>query len=339
MIDKSGRFRQTGAMRRMLGLLAVAACISVTIARTNAASDVVVAIRYLQAQGESHAHLFLYREDGSLLRQLTKDEVGQDRDPVFAPDGETIVFLREIAQGKFESWSVHPNGEALKRLETEPEWYAAAKGAPYFAWPELGSGDDENATPFGQRGPRFRTPDGSVELVLREIKQDEDDSINGPEHGKHYLLRDLKTKKEFEFAKLPGFDGAVEQLQLQEKGDRFLIEPPLRVAFFGVHLNSTDGDTDYALDLTNRRFVRLSPNWAAPIPLRGEPAFLAMSYVRYVPIPDTTQTANCSYLERWNADLTRVRYAREGAAAVCYGASMYRPGKTPATITVRKGDD
>lgn len=326
-------------MRRRLGLLAVAACIGVAIARANAASDIVVAIRYLQAQGESHAHLFLYREDGTLLRPLTKDDLGQDRDPIFAPDGETIVFLREISQGKFEFWSVQPNGDALKRLETEPEWYAAAKTSPYFAWPDQGSGDDESATPFGQRGPRFRTPDGSVELVLREIKQDEDDSINGPEHGKHYLLRDLKSKKEIEFAKLPGFDGAVEQLQLQGKGDRFLIEPPLRLAFFGVHLNSTDGDTDYALDLTNRRFVRLSPNWAAPIPLPGEPAFLALSYVRYVPIPDTTKTANCSYLERWDAGLTKVRYAREGTAAVCYGASMYRPGKTPAIITVRKSDD
>jgi hypothetical protein len=326
-------------MRRGLTLFVVAAGMLAAIARANAAPEIVVAIRYLQAQGESHAHLYLYREDGTFLRQLTKDDLGQDRDPIFAPDGETIVFSREISPGKFEFWSVQPNGDALKRIEREPEWYANAKSSSCFAWPDQGSGDDENATPFGQRGPRFRTPDGSVELVLREIKQDEDDSINGPEHGKHYLLRDLKSGKEIEFAKLPGFDGAVEQLELQGKGDRFLIEPPLRLAFFGVHLNSTDGDTDYALDLTKRKFVRLSPNWAAPIPLPGEPAFLATSYVRYVPIPDTTKTANCSYLERWDADLTKVRYAREGTAAVCYGASMYRPGKTPATITVRKSDD
>jgi hypothetical protein len=142
-----------------------------------------------------------------------------------------------------------------------------------------------------------------------------------------------------EFAKLPGFEGAVEQLQLKGREDRFLIEPPLRLAFFGVHLNSTDGDTDYALDLTNRRFVRLSPNWAAPIPLPGEPAFLATAYVRYVPIPDTKKTANCSYVERWDSSLKKVRYAREGTAAICYGASMYRPGKTPATVTVRKSGD
>ena len=228
----------------------------------------------------------------------------------------------------------------MKRLETEPEWYSTTKSSPYFAWPEMeGSGDDESAPAFGERSPHFRAPDGSVELILREVKGDENDSMNGPEHGKHYLLRDLKSKKSVEFPKLPGFEGAVEQLQLKDKEDRFLIEPPLRLAFFGVHLNSTDGDTDYALDLTNRRFVRLSPNWAAPIPLPGEPAFLTMTYVRYVPIPGTEKTANCSYLERWDASLKKLRYAREGTAAVCYGASMFRAGKTPVTITVRKSGD
>ena len=34
-----------------------------------------------------------------------------------------------------------------------------------------------------------------------------------------------------------------------------------------------------------------------------------------------------------------VRYARKGSAAICYGASMYRPGKTPAVITIRNGAD
>jgi len=328
-------------MRRTLGLFVVAAClVAVTVARTDAASEIVVAIRYLQAQGESHAHLFLYDEDGTLLRQLTKDESGQDLDPIFAPDGETIVFSREIGENKFEFWSVEPKGAEPKRLETEPEWYSTTKRSPYFAWPQMeGSGDDESAPSFGERSPHFRAPDGSVELILREVKGDENDSVNGPEHGKHYILRDLKSKKGVEFPKLPGFEGAVELLQLQDKEDRFLCEPPLRLAFFGVHLNGTDGDTDYALDLANRRFVRLSPNWAAPIPLPGEPVFLTLTYARYVSIPGTDKTANCSYLERWDSSLKKLRYAREGTAAVCYGASMYRPGKTPVTITVRKSGD
>jgi hypothetical protein len=338
MIDKNSCFRQTGWMiRRFVTLL----LFLVATSALNAESEIVVAIRYLQAEGESHAHLFLYREDGTLLRQLTKENSGHDLDPMFAADGETIVFTREIAENKFEYWTIEPKGGGLKRLDTPPEWYETAKTSPYFVWPEMeGSGDDESAPAFGSRTQKFRAPDGSVELVLREVKGDEGDSVNGPDHGKHYVLRDLKSKKTTEFPKIPGFEGAVEQLQLNSgKDERFLFDPPLKLAFFGVHLDSTDGDTDYALDLTNRRFVRLSKNWAAPFPLPGEGAFLSMTYVRYVPIAGTEKTANCSYLERWDASLKPLRFAREGTAAVCYGASMYRPGKTPATISVRRSGD
>ncbi|HSV63192.1 MAG TPA: hypothetical protein VLH83_07575 [Chthoniobacterales bacterium] len=325
----------------MVRIVAIALVFLMGAAAANAASEIVVAIRYLQAQGESHAHLFLYREDGTLLRQLTKEERGQDLDPMFAADGETIVFTREIAENKFEYWSVEPKSGALKQLDAEPEWYSTTKTSPFFAWPEMeGSGDDESAPAFGERTQRFRAPDGSVELVLKEVKGDENDSVNGPEHGKHYVLRDLKSKKSTEFPKIPGFEGAVEQLLLQgSKDTRFLFDGPLRLAFFGVHLNSTDGDTDYALDLTSRRFVRLSPNWAAPFPLAGDGAFLSMTYNRYVPIPDSKKTANCSYLERWDSSLKKIRFAREGSAAVCYGASMFRAGKTPATINLRRSGD
>ena len=61
-------------------------------------SEIVIAIRYLQAKGTSHSHLYLYREDGKLLRQLTNDNSGQDSDPIFSGDGGTIVFTREKDQ-------------------------------------------------------------------------------------------------------------------------------------------------------------------------------------------------------------------------------------------------
>jgi len=325
----------------MTRLIAIAVALLLVAVSGNAASEIVVAIRYLQAEVESHSHLFLYLEDGTLIRQLTKEESGQDIDPIFAPDGETIVFSREIAENKFEYWSIEPKGGSPKRLEAEPDWYLTTKTSPYFVWPETeGSGDDESAPAFGERTQKFRAPDDSVELILKEVKGDEDDSINGPEHGKHYVLRDLKTRKSTDFPKIPGFEGAVEQLILQgSKDTRFLFDGPLRLAFFGVHLNSTDGDTDYALDLTNRRFVRLSPNWAAPFPLAGDGAFLSMTYNRYVPIPGSKKTANCSYLERWDSTLKKIRFAREGTSAVCYGASMYGPGKTPTTINLRRSGD
>jgi hypothetical protein len=177
-------------------------------------------------------------------------------------------------------------------------------------------------------------------LILREDPNDEEDQMNGPGHGKHFLLRDLKTGTETEFSKIPEFYGAFEILHdSQDKNRNFLFEGPLRLAFFGLHLNSTDGDTVFALDLTGPRFIRLSPNWAAPIPLPGEAAFLTLTENRYVPIPGSKKTANCSYIERWDEKLNHIRYAREKTAALCYGMSMYRPGKDPRVITMRRSAD
>src|SRR5438034_11076936 len=89
--------------------------------------EIVIAIRYLQAKGTSHSHLYLYREDGKLLRQLTNDNSGQDSDPIFAVDGETIVFTREKQKDIREFWSVDPLGKKLKKLDAAPDWYSAAK--------------------------------------------------------------------------------------------------------------------------------------------------------------------------------------------------------------------
>src|SRR5882762_2035252 len=85
--------------------------------QAKAASEIVIAIRYLQAEGTSQAHLYLYREDGKLLRQLTNDNSGQDSAPIFAPDGNVIVFTREKSDNAHEFWSVNPFGKALKKLE------------------------------------------------------------------------------------------------------------------------------------------------------------------------------------------------------------------------------
>ena len=335
-------------MRLTLRILAVAGVFSLLVTIARGASEIVIAIRYLQAAGTSHSYLYLYREDGKLLRQLTNENSGQDSAPIFAPDGTTIVFTREKPNGTREFWSVDPLGKTLKKLDAPADWYAGAKSSPYFtnidpdesASPSSTVPPEESASPSSTPAPTYKSPDGSVELILREDPKDEDDQINGPGHGKHYVLRDLKSGTETEFDKIPGFYGAFEILHdSQDQNRHFLFEGPLRLAFFGLHLNSTDGDTVFALDLSGPRFVRLSPNWATPIPLPGEAAFLTFTENRYVPIPSTTKTANCSYVERWDDKLNHIRYAREKSAALCYGASMYRPDKDPHVVTLRRGAD
>jgi hypothetical protein len=325
-------------VKRQLVSFASAVWLSCGVISAVGGGEIVVANRSLQAQGTSHSQLFLYREDGAFLRQLTRDNSGQMIDPIFAPDGETIVFTREVGDHK-DFWSIEPRGANLHQLPQAPEWYAATKDSPLFTnlEEENGSAPNPDAPSDEQKTVSFRSPDGLVELVLRQTDSEED-QVDGPGHGKHYELRDLKTGKTTEFEQLPGFEGVFEILHDSlNKDQHFLIEPPLRLAFFGLHLNSTDGDTCYALDLMNRRLVRLSPNWAAPIPLLGEPAFLTWTSERYVAIPNSKKTANCSYFQRWDSNLQAVRYAATNAV-ICYGASIYRPGLSPAVVSVRRGE-
>ena len=202
-------------MNPLLRILIVAGVFLLIAPTSRGAPEIVIAIRYLQAQGTSHSHLYLYREDGKLLRQLTSDNSGQDSGPIFARDGAPIVFTREKPGNVREFWSIDPRGTGLKKLEAAPNWYIQAKSSPYFTnvEPEESASPSPTASSEGSASPAetppssYKSPDGSVELILREDPKDEEDQIDGSGHGKHYLLRDLKTGAETEFEKLPGFYG------------------------------------------------------------------------------------------------------------------------------------
>ena len=391
----------------------IAVVFALTATDAHGDSEIVVANRYLQAKGTSHSHLYLYREDGKLLRQLTNDNSGQDIDPIFSQDGETIVFTREKPNDTREFWSIDPRGMKLKELDAAPEWYSATKSSPYFT-----SGGEEEApssspTPAQEQSPSpatpqnaeqgehqsgtaldavtdarspakiIKAPDGSGEIFWRKGKEGE-----GPEEVLNWVMwfRDSKSGQETQIGRLRGFP-SFQPLHIKgNKDQQSLFEGPLQLIFFSCHLDSSNGDTVEAFDFNKRKLIQLSPNYATPVPLPGESAFLTLTENRYVTIPGSTKTANCSYIECWAANLkescdnyevylrfhgmssdevvegfTRdeyekqlrenkekghecygqpeVRYARKGSAAICYGASMYRPGKTPAVITIRNGAD
>src|SRR6188472_4763313 len=172
-------------------LVAGAFCLVAAIGRAD--SEIVIAIRYLKAQATSHSHLYLYRESGELLRQLTNDNPGQDSGPIFSPDGETIVFTREKPDNIREFWGVKPAGTDLKRLDAAPDWYAQTKSSPYFTKvePETAgsasatSSPAESASPIQTPVPSYKSPDGLFELILAVDPKDENHQINGPGHGKH----------------------------------------------------------------------------------------------------------------------------------------------------------
>ncbi|MFN2476076.1 MAG: TolB family protein [Chthoniobacterales bacterium] len=245
-LTAAAAFTTKDAMRRCLfGFVAIAATFFNLDAKGAAPRELAVAIRYLQAEGTSHAHLYLFREDGKLLRQLTNDNSGQDFDPIFAPDGATIVFSREKAAGAVEFWTVDPRGQNAKALETVPEWYPQTRSSPYFTnfdepEPEAAAAPSPEPTPspgdkVNPDPPRtYRAPDGSVEVVVQRLANDEDDNVDGEGTGKHFLLRDIKAGTETEMGTLPGFLGLWDILRLRGELEHvYLFEGPLRVAFSG----------------------------------------------------------------------------------------------------------
>src|SRR6266498_4673314 len=285
-------------MKSMLRIFLLAGMFTLTATVSRGESEIVITIRYLQAKGTSHSHLYLYREDRKLLRQLTNDDSGQDSDPMFSPDGETIVFTREKPNDTRELWSIDPRGTKLKKLDAAPDWYSAMKSspAPKDAGQEESSassptppqqepaspaetdgtveqGQHQSATALDavtdaeDRPPQIiKAPDGSGEIFWRKGKEGE-----GPEEPLNWVMwfRDLKSGKETEIGRLPAFP-SFEPLQVRRgKGGQFLFDGPARFVFFSTHLDSQSGSTVVAFDFNKRKLVRLSPNWATPIPLPG----------------------------------------------------------------------
>jgi hypothetical protein len=170
-------------MRSILREFIIISALAIVTTHAWADVEIVIAIRYLQAKGTSHSHLYLYREDGKLLRQLTNDNSGQDSGPIFAEGGGMIVFTREKPNDVREFWSVDPRGKTLKKLDAAPDWYVGAKSSPYFTniepeestSPNPAASPDESGSPAETPPPSYKSPDGSVELVLREDPNDEDD--------------------------------------------------------------------------------------------------------------------------------------------------------------------
>ncbi|HVT14885.1 MAG TPA: protein kinase [Thermoanaerobaculia bacterium] len=58
--------------------------------------------------------LFVVRQDGSDLRQLTNDRY-KDRQPVWSPDGSRLAFYSNRS-GRYELWTIRPDGSGLEQI-------------------------------------------------------------------------------------------------------------------------------------------------------------------------------------------------------------------------------
>jgi Tol biopolymer transport system component len=75
-----------------------------------------------------HEDLAVVRPDGSDLRRIT-DDPAHDRSPRWSPGGDRIAFM-STRSGRYEIWTIHPDGSVLQQLTEE----SPRGGVMYPAW-------------------------------------------------------------------------------------------------------------------------------------------------------------------------------------------------------------
>jgi hypothetical protein len=319
----------------------------------------------LQVEGVSHSHLYLFQADGKLIRQLTKSDAGQDADPVFSPDGKSVLYVRMTgaADAPVKEWRmVSVEGKNDRALPEAPDWREKqAAPAPFLKNGPANPGTGTVA-PYDKAGDvRFELKNGGGVLTLKDDPAEQTPGDAGffpkvnwfrsrtdePEVNlaTQPVMRPKRApgEKEFWAGPLPG--GVVPAEQMPEdqpdgpevvpqsllfSGDSpFLAIGPVSLAVFTQHLGSTDGQRLIAADLGAGKLFELAPNGGAVAVLEGIPAFACVCAQRYLPLGDG-RTVNCSYLDLWEpvgkSGLRRIRFA-EAKTGVFHGSSLRLPAK------------
>lgn len=140
-------------------------------------------MKFVQSPGPcnfSAMHLVLYELGGGTSRDVTPTTCSiDDSDPVFAPDGRTVVFARTgrphlgCTLCPVELRSVALDGSGDRQLTTMPPFKGPLDGGPFF----------------GDRQPSF-SPDGDQIVFVRNSNQSGIYTMNADGSGLRLLFRD-----------------------------------------------------------------------------------------------------------------------------------------------------
>lgn len=295
-----------------LSILAAVVAIS-----TAAQAEVAISIRYFKTEGTSHYHLFLYSDDGKVLRQLTAPKDAQDTAPMFTADGKEIYFTRE-QRGRKQTFSIHPEGTQLHAVQEAPAGYPPQTEDQEYAL--SGGGDNDSLWQARGEDLLMKTPDGKQEVILKSADNyKHSDSAFEANAFKALTIRDLRDGQEQRVSTAGDEEDNYCDFATHKKSP-FLILPGLRVAFYWQWQGSTAGPRLSALDLDRKRAVFLSANPALAVPHGTRDGFFCVCEERYQPLGKTSHTVNCLYLDWWDAKLQRTRFAN--AISLFGGASV-----------------
>ena len=162
-------------------------------------------VRFVSASPDGHwlayysetpqEDVFVIHPDGSGARQITRDD-WKNRNPVWSGDGSRVIFYSNRS-GKYEAWSLHPDGSHLEQLTAvakDPVYdpvsspdgkllacNLGASGAALFdlalplakrsprLLPKIPGGGDFNVTSWSQDGTRLAGIDSLGRIALYSI--------------------------------------------------------------------------------------------------------------------------------------------------------------------------
>jgi hypothetical protein len=192
-----------------------------------------------------------------------------------------------------------------------------------------GAGDHDFLWKPGSGEHIITSPDGKTEVVLKNADnlkiQESFEAIS----FRALTLRDTTSGKETRVVVTGENPDNYCDLALRQRSP-FLMRDHLRVVFFWPWLGSTDGNRLGALDLAKKKAIFLSANPAMAIPHGTRDGFFCVTEERYQPLPGTEKTVNCLYLDWWDAELHRTRFAK--AISLFGGASVRAKGHPPLDI-------
>jgi hypothetical protein len=319
----------------MLRVLAVfVGLIGLSILSAQAAETLIVAsIRQYQIEGRSNIHLYLYGLDGLLKKQLT-DVVGcDDIDPMFTYDGQSVYFTRKstLAQTASETGLYKldlATDQATREKENESYTDVAVDELDYsFAVPA----DSWNVA---ERNDCL-SPDRIYRITLKAMPAP-DPNVNPPmEH-----LLSVHGQPAVDIATLADFpvDVSKDYYSLEElNGTPFVTSTDYAAVFLVHHLDSTDGDQIWGLDLQSLRWTKMSENGGQIYHPPGAPGVFFACDSLYVPLGHTGHTVNCSYLEWWDNHFKMAKLAPPLSvfySAAIVHASTGSPNSSKETMRV-----